>query len=669
VSRLRARPRPPRTPRTPRTPCLSHTRTPVQYARWRARSYAEAVGHAGAGALLPIAAFLRTLRRGRSDAPLPRAVASIIDALFSALDTRGEGALPLNAAVGAFRGDAHPAVAAGRIPPTHVWRLFRDSFEECFALVDGRGGGGARYRGGPTAEAYYGAGDGAVRAPFFAEWCEGLAAGCADEGAFGLVANSLWGGGAGALARGRRTIAAAAAAGAGNEGSMLTQMSSERARGGERGGGSSAPAHAFAVGASTAAKCVEGEEDLAAIMGRFGGRGGPGARFSSAHYAAGGAPGAGAALPPSPTRAALSHVAAEGTSRSMRGLLPGPPTAHTAAGGAAGAGARGSGLATLDAPSPPRGRAGGGGALAPAAAELAAALRAPLRRAGAKATLRLIRAVERAAGMAAGAAGPLALSHADSVPPEALLPVLRDAGGALGGGEGGALAAAFPGAAAGSVDAGALVGALCGGALPAARREVVDAAWRRVADAAAAGRGVSPRGTFPPRLADFRDLYAASAHPDVRAGKRSEEDALTEFLETFGGPTFVNEAASGAVGGPAADAPVTEAGFRAYYAAVGAHVDSDAHFAAVLFDTWGLQWAGGQAHTGDARAAGGGLEPAARSSVSQLLGGAPPAYRLGPRGPGQEGLPREAYAAGGAVVDAYKGKGWGRLERSSFSLG
>ena len=35
--------------------------------------------------------------------------------------------------------------------------------------------------GGAAAELYYGAGDGRVRMPFFAEWCEGLAAGRCEQ--------------------------------------------------------------------------------------------------------------------------------------------------------------------------------------------------------------------------------------------------------------------------------------------------------------------------------------------------------------------------------------------------------------------------------------------------------------------------------------------------------
>lgn len=34
-------------------------------------------------------------------------------------------------------------------------------------------------------------------------------------------------------------------------------------------------------------------------------------------------------------------------------------------------------------------------------------------------------------------------------------------------------------------------------------------------------------------LGDIRDKYNASMHPDVKSGKRTEDEVLTEFLETF----------------------------------------------------------------------------------------------------------------------------------------
>jgi hypothetical protein len=34
-------------------------------------------------------------------------------------------------------------------------------------------------------------------------------------------------------------------------------------------------------------------------------------------------------------------------------------------------------------------------------------------------------------------------------------------------------------------------------------------------------------------IADLRDKYNASMHPDVKSGKRTVDEVLTEFLETF----------------------------------------------------------------------------------------------------------------------------------------
>ncbi len=34
-------------------------------------------------------------------------------------------------------------------------------------------------------------------------------------------------------------------------------------------------------------------------------------------------------------------------------------------------------------------------------------------------------------------------------------------------------------------------------------------------------------------LADIKGVYSAAKHPDVLSGKRSEDDVLTEFLDTF----------------------------------------------------------------------------------------------------------------------------------------
>jgi Ca2+-binding EF-hand superfamily protein len=35
------------------------------------------------------------------------------------------------------------------------------------------------------------------------------------------------------------------------------------------------------------------------------------------------------------------------------------------------------------------------------------------------------------------------------------------------------------------------------------------------------------------RLDDVRQVYNAKSHPDVKSGKKSEDDVLMEFLDTF----------------------------------------------------------------------------------------------------------------------------------------
>jgi hypothetical protein len=35
------------------------------------------------------------------------------------------------------------------------------------------------------------------------------------------------------------------------------------------------------------------------------------------------------------------------------------------------------------------------------------------------------------------------------------------------------------------------------------------------------------------RINDIKGVYSAKNHPDVRSGKRDEDDILGEFLETF----------------------------------------------------------------------------------------------------------------------------------------
>ncbi len=41
-------------------------------------------------------------------------------------------------------------------------------------------------------------------------------------------------------------------------------------------------------------------------------------------------------------------------------------------------------------------------------------------------------------------------------------------------------------------------------------------------------------------LEDLKDLYNAKLHPDVKAGKKTEKQVLTEFLNTFESYSDIN---------------------------------------------------------------------------------------------------------------------------------
>jgi hypothetical protein len=67
--------------------------------------------------------------------------------------------------------------------------------------------------------------------------------------------------------------------------------------------------------------------------------------------------------------------------------------------------------------------------------------------------------------------------------------------------------------------------------------------------------------------------YDASKHPDVMSGRRTEEDVLREFLETFD------------VGG-VKDGVVTRQEFMNYYNNIGASIDDDDYFELMIRNAW-----------------------------------------------------------------------------------
>ena len=178
-----------------------------------------------------------------------------------------------------------------------------------------------------------------------------------------------------------------------------------------------------------------------------------------------------------------------------------------------------------------------------------------------------------------------------------------------------------------------------------------------------------------PALSVLQLSYLSARHPEVKSGKRSEEDVLREFLATFSGPTIVD--------GEGDNAIVTFDGFCTYYTIVSFFVIEDATFTTQLFDTWSLfsmpstEGAAGLAYNlygsgydgleGTGRRHSPKKEAEQRSSVSDALGQGPGYSRaMHLRGPGQDHPPSSAYQGGFGVENkrdfSAKRPGWG-IER------
>ena len=83
-------------------------------------------------------------------------------------------------------------------------------------------------------------------------------------------------------------------------------------------------------------------------------------------------------------------------------------------------------------------------------------------------------------------------------------------------------------------------------------------------------------------LNDIKRSYNATMHPDVKSGKRSEDEVLTEFLETF-------EQHHNTIHGNKADGRVTPEEFLEYYAHVSANFDTDAQFELMMSNAWNIE--------------------------------------------------------------------------------
>jgi Ca2+-binding EF-hand superfamily protein len=77
----------------------------------------------------------------------------------------------------------------------------------------------------------------------------------------------------------------------------------------------------------------------------------------------------------------------------------------------------------------------------------------------------------------------------------------------------------------------------------------------------------------------IKTKYRASMHPDVRLGKKTEDEEYNEFLSTF----TVHHSS---YGGP--EARVTKDEFMEYYTKISAAIENNSNFDVMMTDVWGL---------------------------------------------------------------------------------
>ena len=78
---------------------------------------------------------------------------------------------------------------------------------------------------------------------------------------------------------------------------------------------------------------------------------------------------------------------------------------------------------------------------------------------------------------------------------------------------------------------------------------------------------------------DIKGVYNATKHPDVLSGKKTEEQILLEFLETF-------ETQHSMRNNNAPDHIVTKEEFEEYYNNVSASIDNDQYFELMMNNAW-----------------------------------------------------------------------------------
>ena len=82
-------------------------------------------------------------------------------------------------------------------------------------------------------------------------------------------------------------------------------------------------------------------------------------------------------------------------------------------------------------------------------------------------------------------------------------------------------------------------------------------------------------------MRDIEGVYSAKQHPDVKAGRKTEQEILQEFLDTF-------ELHFSMLDKSARDGRIELKEFIEYYRNVGATIDNDQYFELMITNAWNL---------------------------------------------------------------------------------
>ena len=84
---------------------------------------------------------------------------------------------------------------------------------------------------------------------------------------------------------------------------------------------------------------------------------------------------------------------------------------------------------------------------------------------------------------------------------------------------------------------------------------------------------------------DVKDVYNAKNHPDVRSKKKTEEEIVKDFLETF---EVHRSLSRGDSNSKKSDGKVSFNEFCDYYSNVSASIDDDEYFKLMITNAWNL---------------------------------------------------------------------------------